>query len=79
MPPKKLFEFDTDVESIAVNRWPMATRTRAQHLTEPDIYEMAVIGRQPLGRITIANCDTSVDAYAHGAIEETWRAVEELG
>ena len=42
--------------------------------------EKAILeARKPYGNITIANCDANWDAYAHVAIEQAMRAVEELG
>ncbi len=40
---------------------------------------MTKIGRQPFGRITIANIDSAPSAHAHVAIEQAWRALGELG
>lgn len=36
------------------------------------------LARQPIGWVSIANADTGGDAYAHVAIDEARRAVEEL-
>ncbi|MFQ6031582.1 MAG: NAD(P)-binding protein, partial [Candidatus Zixiibacteriota bacterium] len=79
MLPKGLFEFDRDVESITVNRWSHGYAYWGSALFDPDIYEMAVKGRQPFGRITIANADSDANAYIHVAIDQAWRAVKELG
>ena len=37
-----------------------------------------VIGRQPFGRIAIANSDAGARAYTDVAIDQAYRAVEEL-
>src|SRR5271169_5301324 len=37
-----------------------------------------VIGRQPFGRITIANSDAGAKAYTDAAIDQAWRAVGEI-
>jgi len=79
MLPKGLFEFDRDVESITVNRWSHAYAHWGSALFDPDMYEMAVKGRQPFGRITVANADSDANAYIHVAIDQAWRAVKELG
>lgn len=79
MLPKGLFEFDRDVESITVNRWSHGYAWWGSALFDPDMYEMAVKGRQPFGRITIANADSDANAYIHVAIDQAWRAVKELG
>jgi spermidine dehydrogenase len=34
--------------------------------------------RQPVGRITIANSDADWSPYANSAIDQAWRAVNEL-
>ena len=36
------------------------------------------IGRQPFGNIAIANSDAGADAYTHTAIDQAWRAVNDL-
>jgi spermidine dehydrogenase len=79
MLPKGLFEFDRDVESITVNRWAHGYAYYGSALYDPDMHEMARKGRQPFGRITIANADSAPNAYIHVAIDQAWRAVKELG
>ena len=57
MLPKKLFDFDRDVGSITVNRWSHGyTVGGPKNSTQK--------GRQPFGRITIANCDSAPGADA---------------
>jgi spermidine dehydrogenase len=72
MLPAELFDFDRDVASISVNRW-------ARSYTTGGPGESARIGRQPFGRITIANADSAPDADAKTAIMMAHRAVNELG
>jgi spermidine dehydrogenase len=36
------------------------------------------LGRVPIGRIHIANCDSEASAYLHAAIDAAWRAVREV-
>ncbi|MDH3710373.1 MAG: FAD-dependent oxidoreductase [Cyclobacteriaceae bacterium] len=79
MLPKGLFEFDRDVESIIVNRWAHGYVYSGSRLYDSDLRELAKIGRQPFGRITIANIDSAPSSYAHAAIKQAWRAVKELG
>jgi len=79
MLPRGSFEFDRDVESITVNRWAHGYAHWGSALFDPDMYEMAVKGRQPFGRITVANADSNANAYIHVAIDQAWRAVKELG
>ena len=66
--PKELFEFDRDVASITVNRW-------AHGYSHGD---PGPVGRQPFGRITIANSDANDTSLADNAIKQAYRAVKEL-
>jgi spermidine dehydrogenase len=77
--PRDVFEFDRDVESITINRWAHGYVYGGSRLFDSDLREMAKIGRKPFGRTTIANIDSAPSAYAHVAIEQAWRAVQELG
>jgi spermidine dehydrogenase len=79
MLPKNLFEFDRDVESISVNRWAHGYAHNGYALYDPEMPEMARMGRQPFGRITIANIDSAPSSYVNVAIDQAWRAVGELG
>jgi spermidine dehydrogenase len=72
MLPKELFDFDRDVESITVNRWSHGYANGGPG-------DSTRIGRQPFGRITIANADSAPGSYIHVAIDQAWRAVKELG
>jgi spermidine dehydrogenase len=71
MLPQELFDFDRDVESITVNRW-------AHGYTVGGPKDSVKKGRQPFGRITIANCDSGPSADAKTAIDMASRAVNEL-
>jgi spermidine dehydrogenase len=71
MLPQELFDFDRDVESITVNRW-------AHGYTVGGPEGSVKKGRQPFGRITIANCDSGPSADAKTAIDMASRAVNEL-
>jgi len=71
MLPKKLFDFNKDVESITVNRW-------AHGYTVSGPNNSIKKGRQPFGRITIANCDSAGSADVKDAINMASRAVNEL-
>ena len=72
MLPKELFDFDRDVASISVNRW-----AHGYSLGGPG--DSTRIGRQPFGRITIANSDSGPGADAKTAMMMAHRAVSELG
>ncbi len=79
MLPKELFEFDRDVESITVNRWAHGYAYGGSKLYDSDMPEMARKGRQPFGRIAIANIDSGLSSYLQVAVDQAWRAVKELG
>ena len=66
--PKELFDFDRDVESIVVNR-----RAHGYSYGNP-----GPVGRQPFGRITIANSDAIDSSLVQSAIGQAYRAVQEL-
>jgi len=76
---KEYFDFDRDVQSITVNRWAHGYTYGGSALFDTDMPEMARIGRQPFGRMTIANIDSGLSSYTHVAIDQAWRAVNELG
>jgi len=67
----KQFDFDRDVASITVNRW-----AHGYAVAGPG--DSAAIGRQPFGRITIANSDSAPAADAIAAMMMGHRAVGEL-
>jgi spermidine dehydrogenase len=67
--PKESFDFDRDVASISVNRW-----AHAYSYGNP-----GAVGRKPFGRITIANSDAVDSSVMQSAMEQAWRAVQELG
>jgi spermidine dehydrogenase len=72
MLPKGTFDFDRDVESVSVNRW-------AHGYSYGGPGDSTKVGRQPFGRITIANCDSAPGADAQIAMKMALRAVKELG
>ena len=78
MLPKSSFKFDRDVESITVNRWSHGYAYSGSALDDPGIAGAARKGRQPFGRITIANADSARGSYIHIAIDQAFRAVKEL-
>lgn len=75
------FDPATDITAITVNRWPHGYGYEYNPLFDPNwpgAERSNVIGRQPLGRITIANTDAAATAYTDTAINEAYRAVREL-
>lgn len=79
MLPKGTFDFDRDVETITVNRWAHGYSYGGNALFDADMPEMIKIGRQPFGRITVANSDSKPYPSALVAMEMAHRAVNELG
>jgi spermidine dehydrogenase len=75
------FDPAADITAITVNRWPHGYAYEYNPLFDPDWNEHEqphVIGRAPLGRITIANSDSGAGAYTDSAIEQAHRAIEEV-
>jgi spermidine dehydrogenase len=75
------FDPATDITAITVNRWPHGYAYEYNPLFDPDWPEGKaphVIGRARFGRITIANSDAGAAAYTDSAIDQAYRAVQEL-
>src|SRR6266436_2326005 len=75
------FDPAKDIEGITVNRWAHGYAFAPNSLFDPDWKEEEkpwVIGRQPFGKIAIANSDAGASAYTDVAIDQAWRAVGEL-
>jgi spermidine dehydrogenase len=75
------FDAARDILAITVNRWPHGYARDHVDLEDAD-WNMEpapeTIGRQRFGNIAIANSDAAADAYTHAAIDQAWRAVNEL-
>jgi spermidine dehydrogenase len=70
-----------DIEAITVNRWPHGYAYEYNPLWDPDWPEgkrPCDIARRRFGRITIANSDAAAAAYTDQAIDQGYRAVQEL-
>jgi spermidine dehydrogenase len=76
------FDPARDIAAITVNRWPHGYAYEYNSLWDRFWLEGGVtpceIARKPFGRITIANADAGAYAYTDGAIDQAWRAVEEI-
>ena len=74
------FDPARDIVGIAVNRWPHGYAPEYNSLIDgPDNKETAnLIARQRFGRIAIANSDSGLGAYTDVAINQAYRAVNEL-
>jgi len=71
-----------DIQAITVNRWPHGYAYEYNPLFEPQdrppSERPCVLGRKPFGRISIANSDSDGHAYTNTAIDQAYRAVQEI-
>jgi spermidine dehydrogenase len=75
------FDPNKDITAITVNRWPHGYAYEYNPLFDPDWPQGAApheLGRKRFGRIAIANSDSGAAAYTDSAIDQAYRAVEEL-
>ena len=75
------FDPARDIDAMTVNRWPHGYAYEYNPLWDPDWPEGEApceIGRKPFGRIAIANSDAAAAAYTDQAIDQAYRAVNEL-
>jgi spermidine dehydrogenase len=75
------FDPARDIEGITVGRWAHGYAYGYNSLFDPAFpegQEPHVIGRKPFGRIAIANSDAGAVAYMDAAIDQAYRAVQEL-
>jgi spermidine dehydrogenase len=75
------FEAARDIEAIIVNRWAHGYAYEYDSYSDRDLPKGPRpngLARAPFGRITIANSDSAARAYTDAAIDEAWRAVNEL-
>ena len=75
------FDVERDITAITVNRWPHGYAYEYNSLYDPPEYDRNngphVAGRAQIGRISIANSDSSAYAYVNGAVDAADRAVNE--
>jgi spermidine dehydrogenase len=75
------FDPARDIGGITVNRWSHGYAYEYNSLWDeawPPGKEPCVLGRARFGRIVIANADAGAYAYTDCAIDQAWRAVNEL-
>ncbi len=75
------FDPARDINAITVNRWPHGYAYEYNPLWDPDWppgQRPCDIARQRHGRIAIANSDAAAAAYTDQAIDQGYRAVQEL-
>jgi spermidine dehydrogenase len=75
------FDAARDIDAITVNRWPHGYAYEYNPLFDPDWAPGEApceIGRKRFGRIAIANADAAAAAYTDQAMDQAYRAVQEL-
>jgi spermidine dehydrogenase len=75
------FDPARDITAITVNRWPHGYAYEYNALWDPDWpvgQRPCELGRKRFGRIAIANSDAAAAAYTDQAIDQAYRAVQEL-
>lgn len=75
------FEVENDILAITVNRWPHGYSYDYLDLWDPKWSKGRApheIARKSFGNIAIANADAGADAYTHVAIDQAYRAVNDL-
>jgi len=76
------FDPARDIAAITVNRWPHGYAYEYNSLWDKFWLEggetPCEVARKPFGRIAIANADAGAYAYTDCAIDQAWRAVQEL-
>jgi spermidine dehydrogenase len=75
------FDPAADIIAITINRWPHGYAYEYNPLFDPywnEHEEPHVMGREPFGRITIANSDSGAGAYTDSAIDQAHRAIGEV-
>jgi spermidine dehydrogenase len=75
------FDAERDISGITVNRWAHGYSYSPDLLWEPEYASEAekpwVVGRQPFGRISIANSDAGAASNTNSAMAQAYRAVQE--
>lgn len=73
-------ELDELISAITVNRWSHGYSYEETSLfdTTPEAERTINLARQRHGRIAIANSDAGWSPYMHAAIDQAFRAVDEL-
>jgi spermidine dehydrogenase len=76
------FDPARDIAAITVNRWPHGYAYEYNSLWDKFWLEggetPCEVARKPFGRLAIANADAGAYAYTDGAIDQAFRAVQEI-
>ena len=71
-----------DIAAITVNRWPHGYAYQYNSLFDPFWLENGetpcMVARRPFGLLSIANSDAAAYAYTDAAIDQAFRAVQEI-
>ena len=71
-----------DIAAITVNRWPHGYAYQYNSLFDPFWLENGetpcMVARRPFGLVAIANSDAAAYAYTDAAIDQAFRAVQEI-
>jgi len=75
------FDVERDIAALTVNRWPHGYAYEYNELYDPADFGPEkgphIRARAQIGRISIANSDSSAYSYVDGAIDAAVRAVKE--
>ena len=77
------FDPGRDIDDWKINRWSYGYAHELTSTFDPSAYgdvsgQPQVAGRQPFQNVAIANSDSEAFAYTHSAINEGYRAVQDL-
>jgi spermidine dehydrogenase len=75
------FDSARDIDGITVNRWAHGYSYEYNSLSDPEWapgQRPCELGRKTFGRIAIANSDAAASAYTNAAIDQAYRAVNEV-
>ncbi|HEG2580907.1 TPA: NAD(P)-binding protein [Campylobacter lari] len=74
------FDHERDIKAIVVNRWGHCYSYTENSLFDDseEAQKTIELARKPFGNIVIANSDSDWSAYMHSAIDQAYRAVNEL-
>jgi spermidine dehydrogenase len=77
------FDPERDMNSIMINRWNYGYAHELTSMWDPSVFgpnsqQPHVKGRVPFRNVAIANSDSQAMAYTHAAIQEGFRAVQDL-
>lgn len=74
------FDHNRDIAAITVNRWSHGYSyfLNSMYDDEEESKRIIATARRPAGKVAIANSDSDWNPYTHAAIDQAWRAVNEL-